>query len=266
MSTITIKGMKELQANLQDFSERRMAAAVATALTRTAVKVRAEMATKVQQTFDRPTPYTMSQLRYVPATAQQLASAVGFGIVAIQDIHGRVMRYQDLGPGSTPASRYLAPHIDGGPRSQKRLELALRALGVLPDRWLVTPAPGAPLDAYGNVSRGTVVQILSQLRVQLVAGTTRNMSSDARKQIAAQRKAGGRYFVIAPGARARPGVYQREFVGRNVTPVFWFVSGAAYRKRFDFQAEAQDMGQRILPDEMQRSVAEHIARIASRGP
>ena len=265
MSTLVVKGMKELQATLDDFSDRRMAAAVATALTRTAVKVRAEMREKVMQTFDRPTPYTLNQLRYVPATAQQLASGVGFGIVAITDIMGQVMRYQDMGPGSTPARRYLAPHIEGGPRPTKRLEAALQKSGHLPVGHFILPTSNMPLDAYGNAPRTVINQILSQLRLAMLAGDNSNMSANARKKIAAQRKAGGRYFVIAPGGKARPGIYQREFAGKSATPFFWFVNRATYKKRFDFDDLAQQIGQRILPDEMLRSVSESLQRRAAAG-
>ncbi len=264
MITPDIKGLNELRAALTDFSERRLNAAVATALTRTAVKVKNEMAQKVEQAFDRPTPYTMRQLRYVPASADRLVSAVGFGIVAVTDDRGEVMRYQDMGT-DTPAAKYMAPHIDGGPRRPKRLEQALQALGALPKGWVTVPADGAPLDGFGNVSRAAVVQILSQLRVQLVSGTDRNMSGDARKQIAAQRRAGGRYFVVPVGGKGRPGIFQREFVGRNITPVFWFASEARYTKKFDFQKDANELAVAMLPAEISKAVAEAAARLAAKG-
>ncbi len=256
----------QVRAELAQFSDRRFKAAMATALTRTAVQVRSGIQAELPRALDRPTPYTMRQLRYVPATADRLAAAVGFNVVSVTDERGARIGFRDLGPGETPAGKYLQPQIDGGPRRLKRLEVALRAQGALPDGWLVVPGAGATLDAYGNVSRGQVVQVLSQLRIQLVAGTNRNLSTDARKQIAAQRKAGGRFFVIPPGkAKVAPGIYQREFSGRNITPVFVFVRGANYRRRFDFDGLAKRLADQTLPTEVQRAIGENLARLQARG-
>jgi hypothetical protein len=262
---IQITGLTELRKSLAEFSDRRFAATIATALTRTAVEVRREVQAEAQRSLDKPTPYTLRQLRYVGATADRLAAAVGFNVAAIQDQAGRVLRYQDLGPGSTPADRYLTPNIQGGGRSLKRMERALQAAGALPAGWYAVPGDGAPRDAYGNVSRGLVVQVLSQLRTQMVAGSSRNMSFDARRQITAQRKAGGRFFVIPPGGRVQPGVYQREFIGRGVTPIFVFVRSVAYRQRFDFYGVARRHADRVLPQQIRRAVGEQIARLADKG-
>jgi hypothetical protein len=84
------------------------------------------------------------------------------------------------------------------------------------------------------MSRGQIIQILSQLRITMVAGHTRNMPLDARKQISAQRKAGGRFFIVRPGGKTKPGIYQREFMGRSVTPVAIFVRRTTYRAKFRF--------------------------------
>jgi hypothetical protein len=256
----------DVRAQLTQFSDRRFNAAMATALTRTAVQVRDAVQIEMPRVLDRPTPYTTRQLRYVAAKADRLAAAVGFNVVNVTDQRGATIAFRDLGAGETPAGKYLQPNISGGARRAKRLEVALRALGALPDGWLAVPGQGATLDAYGNVSRGQVLQVLSQLRVQLVAGSNRNMSGDARKQIAAQRRAGGRYYVVPPGkGKVQPGIYQREFIGRSVTPVFIFVRGANYKPRFDFDGVSQRLAAQSLPVEVQRSIAESLQRLQARG-
>ena len=98
--------------------------------------------------------------------------------------------------------------------------------------------------------------MLSQLRITLVAGYTRNMAFDARKQIRAQRKAGGRFFVVQPGGKMTPGVYQREFTGRNIAPVFVFVKATAYRRRFDFYGH----GRRVAVERWSINVGRAFAR------
>lgn len=262
MLNIQIKGLDQLRRQLDGFSDRRFAAAVATALTRTAVAVRGHMQGVVQSTFDRPTPHTVRQIRYVAASADRLAAAVGFDISAITDIRGTVQRFES--GTDTPASKYLAAQVTGGDRRLKRAEVLLRAAGHLPDGYVTVPGQGARLDAYGNMERGQLIQILSQLRISAVAGHTRNMSHDARKQITAQRRAGGRFFVVPPGGRVQPGVYQREFTGRNITPVLVFVRGARYRARFDFYGIARGQAEQRLQLELRRSFDEHAARLKAR--
>lgn len=255
-----------VQSALRDVSQRRMAAAVATALTRTAVAARAAVAAEMGRVFDAPTPYTMRQLRYVPATAARPVAAVGFNVVAIQDVMGRVMEFRDLGPGQTPAGRYLTPQIEGGSRAPKRLEEALRAAGALPKGWFAVPGQGAGLDAFGNMRVGQVRQVLSQLRLQTLAGSSSNMreAGDAGA-IRAQRRAGGRFFVVPPGGDTQPGVYQREFFGRNVTPVLIFVRSVTYRRRFDFEGVVSRVARLQLPFQVRRALDETIARAAGRG-
>jgi hypothetical protein len=256
----------EVRQRFAEFSDRRFNAAIATALTRTAVHVRNAVQAEMPRVLDRPTPYTLRQLRYVPATADRLAAAVGFNVVNVTDERGATIAFRDLGPGETPAGKYLTPQIEGGSRRLKRLEVALRAAGALPDGWLTVPGQGARLDAYGNVSRGQVVQVLSQLRIQLVAGSNRNMSGDARKQIAAQRKAGGRFFVVLPGqGKRQPGIYQRELIGRNITPVFIFVRSANYKRRFDFDGLSRRVADATLPQEIDRALSESLSRLRARG-
>lgn len=262
MFSIQVTGIDALRKELEQFSDRRFSAAVATAMTRTAVQVRSAVQTEAARSLDRPTPYTMRQLRYVAATAAKPVAAVGFNIAAIQDVFGSVLRYESLAPGSTPAGKYLQHQVDGGQRGLKRMEVALKAAGALPNGWVVTPGQGARLDAYGNVSRGQIIQALSQLRIQLVSGTNRNISTQARKRINAQRKAGGQFFVAPVGGRLQPGIYQRELLGRNITPIFIFVQGARYRRRFDFYGVAQRKVAAVMDGELRRAVHESADRMA----
>jgi hypothetical protein len=261
MFSIQITGLEGLRAELAQFSDRRFAATVATALTRTAVHVRGAVQAEASRSLDRPTPYTMRQLRYVAATAARPVAAVGFNVAAVQDVFGRVVRYESLAPGSTPAGKYLQHQVDGGQRGLKRMEVALKAAGALPEGYVTVPGQGARTDAYGNVSKGQVIQVLSQLRLQLVAGTNRSMSRDARRQIAAQRKAGGRFFVAPVGGKLQPGIYQREFIGVSITPVFIFVKSARYSRRFDFYGAANRAADAVLDAQLRRAVDESAARM-----
>ena len=253
MLTVKIKGMDQLRAQLDGFSDRRFAAAVATALSRTASALKVHYQGKLHDIFDRPTPYTLNSLFVKPAKADDLVAAVWF-----KDDRA-------ASQGGIPATKYLMPQVRGGDRGLKRVERQLNMAGHLPDGYVTVPGQGARIDQYGNMERGQLIQILSQLRITAVSGFTRNMAFDARKQISAQRRAGGRFFVMPVGGRAAPGVYMREFTGRNITPVLMFVKRAAYQRRFDFDGIGQQFVNDRLPGEMRRAFDEHKARMAARG-
>ncbi len=281
---IKISGLKDVQDKLKDMSDRRIKAATATALTRTAVQVRDIVKAEMATLLDRPTPYTVRQLRYVAATAQRPVAAVGFGVVAIQDQLGNVMRYQDLGASETPAGRYLHDQIYGGPRRDKRFEKALRHVGVLPQGWYAVPGQRAKIDKYGNQSVGEIRQILSWFdAAELTKGSTQNMRDKGRdkRRKGTRKTSAWEYFAVQPGGvrtfarssgatgthKMRPGVYRRTLTGfgSRIEPVVIFVRTAAYRRRFDFYGIAKREGDRILAAEMQRAINESFDRM-NKGP
>ena len=269
---IQVTGIKELQRDLKDFSERRVNAVVATALTRTAVQVREKVKIAMSASLDKPTPYTLKQLKYVGATAKNLVAAVGFNVEAIQDIRGNVLRYTDLGPGSTPAGKYLDPQITGGGRRNKRFELALRARGLLPAGWHAVPGDRAKIDAYGNQSVGEIKQILSWFgAAEPYRGSTQNMTQATKdKRIKGTKKtAGFQYFVMPVGGKRpgpRPGIYKKTSfaLGSRLEPILIFVKASTYKKRFDFNGIANDEAGRILPAEVRRAISESTAKLNAR--
>ena len=250
--TAILEGLKETQQSLRGFSDRRMAATLATALTRTAVEVRDGIRAELPRVFDRPTPYTINSLFLRPARADKLEAEVFF-----KDEMGT----SRLG---IPATKYLLPEVRGCARRSKGFEKALRLPGVLSYGQFAMPGQGAKLDRYGNVSQGQIIQILSQLRITLTAGHTRNMGFGA-KGIAAQKKAGGRFFVKRTRKGGPPGIYQRELIGRNATPVFIFTRPPSYRPRFPFDAIAGRIADQRLSPNVRRAIAEQTARLMARG-
>ena len=282
--SVHVEGLAEIQSELRQFSERRVRAALATALTRTAVKVRSEIQAHAQAVLDRPTPYTLRQLRYVPATAATLTAAVGYNIEAITDISGAFVRTVDVGPGITPAWRYLSTQIEGGPRRHKRFERALQAVGVLPQGWYAVPGQRAKIDAYGNQSIGELRQILSWFdAAEQVAGSRQNMraAGRARRAKGTRTTAGFEYFVSQPGGqrsfaradgrrgatRMQPGIYRRTAysLGTRIEPVVIFVPSTQYRRRFDLPGVGQRVVSATLPGELNRAIRESMARLQARG-
>jgi hypothetical protein len=268
--SIDVQGLPELRTALRDLSERRLNAGIATGLTRTAVQVRDAQRQAMTQVFDRPTPYTLNSLWLQPASGNRAAAgtvqlpgptAYSGRLARSKFLEAQVYLKDDSAGSGTPATQYLQPQIGGGTRAMKRLEETLRAGGHLPAGWFVVPGQFAMLDAYGNVKRGQIIQVLSQLRITLLSGFTRGMSRSTGRARSAQRKAGGRYFVMPPGGRTQPGVYLRSFVGNDIFPVFIFVRRVTYRPRFDFFGIAQRVAGAHLERNVTEAVAEQVQRL-----
>lgn len=193
---------------------------------------------EMRAVFDRPT-------RYVLNSVNVLSDTNGLGVTIHPTYYG--------GQGVDPQHILQAQEF-GGPRRAKRAERVLQQTGYLPAGWVTVPGQGARLDASGNMSGGQLMQILSQLRAQTTAGYTRNMAH-GKRGIKAQERAGGRFFVIPPGGRVQPGVYQREFMGRGITPVLIFVRAATYSPRLGMERIAQKAG---LEEYVQKRIRYHI--------
>lgn len=288
---IKLQGLKELQAGLKDFSERRLRGTVATALTRTAVAVRNELQRKMDAALDRPTPYTRRHLRYEAATAKALDASVSFDMEVRRDSSGRVTGVNPMGRAQTPVGKYMNDQIEGGPRRDKRFELALRRVGLLPLGWFAVPGECAKIDAFGNQSPGEIRQILSWFdAAELVTGSTQNMRAAGRTKRAqgTKRKAGWEYHVIRPGqvvkrswarntsaagpSRSRgthkmqPGIYRVTNIAprRKIEPIMIFVKSASYKPRWDFYGDAKREVDRIYPVEIETAIKQALEALAKK--
>ena len=216
----------------------------ATALTWTAKEVRDGLRAEMKRVFERPNPYTLSSLYLKPATARDLTALVWF-----KDKH--ILSKQ----------HYLEPQIFGGARVLKPFEERLRRIGLLTPGWYAVPGRAARFDAYGNMSRGQLVQILSQLRAIGLAGQGSDAQPTNSPRSRRNLKRAGQYFVGRPGnGRLPPGVYLRR--KDTVLPVLIFVKGVLYQKRFDFYGVAERISQREFPLQFAKAAAQAAARKA----
>lgn len=207
--------------------------ATAVALTRTAQDVKAEIVNEMRKVFDRPTSYTLRSLFLERATKENLTA--------------RVWIKDDYGSGSsnsTYSAWYLRPQIYGGSRLHKRFEKGLQAFGLMPAGMFAAPATGAKLDQYGNVSRGQIIQILSQLKVQMLAGSSRVATGSRRSNRTIARQGVTYFAVTQKHGGLVPGIWMRkQFAhGSAVKPVFIFVSKTNYKQRLFFF----DIGKRVI--------------------
>lgn len=240
----------ELRRDLRAL-EKQLRFGAVVAATRTAFDARrAELDMFARVIQDKPTPYT---LRGVYAKRATVADPVAeFGI--------RDRLSPSPAPGHQPAT-YLRTQIDGGSRDVKAFERRLQQAGHMPQGWVAVPGAAARIDQYGNVSRGQITQILSQLQAlsspsfngNLRRQLPRNAAGPRDPKVAALRRAafnraGGQFFIVKPGeSRLAPGVYVRQVLGRRVQgpalprprAVFIFARRASYRRRVDWHQVAE---------------------------
>jgi hypothetical protein len=223
MIRVEILGLEEALRNLDQAAREQIPFATARALTRTAQRAQAATYAEMRRVFDRPTPFTLSALRVSPAAKARLEAAV---------------QVKDEATKATTAIKAIGHQMTGGPRWWKRSEGALRRLGLLAEGENAVPAAGAKLDAFGNMSRGQIVQILSWFQAFGEQGYRANTSAESRTKkargTARTRGVGYYYRRDAPGR----GVYMRVQTGFGsaIKPVLLFVRRANYTKRLDMPA------------------------------
>ena len=104
----------------------------------------------MRRKFSRPTQYIQQGMTVVVARGMEDTATVAW----------KEPRSASGGPG---AGRVLRAQIEGGPRRDKRMERALRGIGV-PAGLVAVPGPHAPLNADGDVRGATIRAILAELR------------------------------------------------------------------------------------------------------
>lgn len=219
--------IERLTKRLSDLEKRQLPFATSKALNATAQVIKAEIRKAIPRVFDRPTPFTLNSLYLSAATKRNLFSEVWL---------------KDFASKGTPAVKYLAPEVYGGPRRQKRSERALERAGLLPSGMFWAPGSGARLDKYGNITGGRITQILSTLKAFSEVGYAANITERSKKRNKRPRS----YFVAKPaGGRLPLGVYERYgSKQRNIRPVLIFVRQPTYRQRLPFFKIARDVYRR----------------------
>lgn len=246
---IEIEGLDELRRTLAGFSDRRFAAVLATTLTRTAAQIRDDWRLQVRGQLDRPTPLTTRSPKLEIATASRLEAVVSID-ASVRD-------------NGVPPAEYLKPQEFGGGRAIKMFERALQAMGSMPSGYRAVPGKYATLDAYGNVRRQQLVQVIAQLGRDFSPGYARVISAVTTRRIAAAKRHGREYVAVTTRrGKLNPGIYQRSTKG--MLPVFFFVSTTQYRSRLTLIENAERIAGRQLKVQAERAVAESWARLQAR--
>lgn len=209
--------------------------AAAVTLTKVAQVAREDQYEQMRRVFDRPTRFTLNSLFLKRATPNDLEA-----VVYLKDTNG-------------PNGHYLLPQIRGGSRVPKPFELALQRSGVLPNGYVAVPASGARIDAYGNMERGQIIQVLSFLQSFAEQGYAANATPEKRKRLArgSKKRQGFAYFVSGreKGKRLPLGIWQRTHFGMGtaIRPVLLFYRRVHYRAVYEFAQGAHRTFEREWP-------------------
>jgi hypothetical protein len=241
-------------------TEKQVHAATMIALTKTAKHAQKAMYDEFRQQFDRPTPTVMKSLFVDPAKKDTLAARM-------------YLKDRALGGKNTRSmSEILAHHFVGGGRQHKQLEDVLRSYGYLDAGDMIVPGAAAKMDRYGNMNRGQITQILSQ--IGLVRGGFDSSPTSSRRSkrnvaragvifwsggpMSSRRKlvdkaSGIAYGTTGTGATNLPkGAWMRA--GRSVKPLWIVVKGTSYRRRFDFMRTGQAAVDRHFGNEFEAAL------------
>jgi hypothetical protein len=225
MASVTLTGLEEAIGKLDYFETQQLPFALAKTLTDIADIAKNNAVKEMKTVFDRPTPFTLNALKIERATKRKLEAKVLLkDPTHIDDPH-----------------HYLNVEVAGGERGYKPFEARLYRKGLIPTGDYAVPGPGADFDAFGNMKRGQVTQMLSALDAFGDAGFKANMGDKGRKRLGktTKKKRGMAYFAAEPGNKQglAPGVYKRVNTGFGgaITRVLLFSGATHYEPRISLE-------------------------------
>ncbi|VVN74382.1 hypothetical protein PS708_00614 [Pseudomonas fluorescens] len=205
-----------VSAGMRELEKKHIPFVMAHTATLLAQRVKKGTITVMQKRLDRPTPTTLNSLFVKMATKARAAEVY----------------FKDSWASGIPADTYLQQAVSGGMRPHKRFEKSLIARGIMRSGQYAVPTT-AFMNQYGNVSRGTMLKILSGLGA---AESTRGYQANASGSARSRRK-GNAHRFFSGDVDGTQGVWERKSVGMGdaVRPVFIFADSAPrYRTIFPF--------------------------------
>lgn len=236
---INITGLDKVKAQLGSLGKQANFAA-SKALNTTAYAINAELKTQMQSTFKGgATAFTQRAFKVERATKSNLTATVSLRT--------------DAPEGGTTYAKALAHLFTGGQRKYKKLEGWLRGRRLLPAGLTVAPGAGMPLDAYGNMRRAALTEMLG------VVGTQRTNLPVYRRTGAGKAQKAVGYFVVLPGDKSRkhPGIYKRIETGTTsaIKAMVLYVDPANYRKFINLDKLGRDVVAKTFQPAFDRELA-----------
>lgn len=206
------------------------------------------------QAFDRPTPFTVKRVLFVPATKTDLRSAT-----VIPD---------SMDAAGKSTSEYMRPGALGAARRhQKKTEFLLSRRGFLPVGWVMVPGSFMKdkRDGFGNVPGSYYKQVIRSLQIRQAGDRYFKGVSKASQARASRMGVVSEFFPVGQGRNTLakgggwlpPGVYRRAGrKGERLDQFFVFMPRASYRKRLDMpqvvfsavQSKAPAVWQSVMRD------------------
>jgi hypothetical protein len=233
----TTSNFQELNRAMRLLGEKELPFALALAATRTAQKVRTTLLEQMGRSLDQPTPTTLRSLTIKNANKVTKEARVWF---------------IDSFSHGIPADKYLRPQVFGGNRAPKRMEVALRARGILRgDQWAI-PSKDI-LNQYGNLPGALAMRILSGLGA---AETSAGVKANATGSRRSKKKGNARRYFVAR-IKNIEGIWEvkNSAFGRGIRPVVLFVKKTpSYQPRFEFFEIAQQTVDKNYLDQFIKSI------------
>lgn len=240
--TIKMTGLEKVQKQLQMLSDKGIKEASAKAINDTAYHVKRTMVKEMDAVFNGVTPYVRKSVWINLATPEKSTATI------LPTYYG--------GKGIDP-QKILAAQEAGGRRRDKRVEAALRRVGILPNGYQTVPPkdpmPGS-VDDSGNFKGSFVVQLISYFQAFAEQGHRANMTDKRKAKLANVGKTASGYKTIngfvyfvsygklrsGPSSHLAPGIWAKSGVhGSNVKPVMLFTKSGNYKPRFSMQRIAK---------------------------
>lgn len=220
--------------------------AVVDALNWTAWDARQALMDEIDDVFDMPTTWTKRSI-YVKAASLNKPTAS----VAIAKGRFNMKTNGSL----TPISRVMEPHLLGGSRKVKAFEKRLQGAGILGRNQLTVPGQKVRLNRFGNMTRGQITKILSNV----------NAHREGGYQMNTRKGSAGRHFVKYDDAGQAIGIWRRTGK-RSVIPVLVFVDGRMkYGRVFEFYSVVKRVRDREYPKKLKRAMKKHYSNLKSNG-
>lgn len=237
MITIGVKhNVNDTIRMLDDRFRKQVSYAAAVAITSTAKLGQKAVQDDMREKFDRPTRTTIKGVIIKSARKSDLTAKV-----FIKDYPFSKNPYS--------LAQILSHQFTGGPRIRKVLETRFEQVGLITGNEYLVPGAGARLDRYGNISRGQIQQIMSQMRVGLdLYAYASNSKRSQRNQDRA-----GRMFWSRGDKHLQRGVWLRVSKYR-LKPVLLVVRRPQYRKLIDMQQIVQRVVDRNFDNEFRKAL------------
>ncbi len=239
---MNIIGLDKVQKQLRMLSDTGIKEASAKAINDAAYQVKRTMTKEMDLVFDRVTPYIKKSVWIEQATPDKPTATI------LPTYYG--------GKGIDP-QKILAAQEAGGQRKDKRVEAALRRVGILPNGYQTVP-PKDPLpasvDDRGNFKGSFVVQLISYFQGFAEQGHRANMTDKRKKKLANVGLSANGYKTIngfiyfisygkmrsGPSSHLAPGIWAKSGIhGSNVRPVMLFTKSGNYKPRFSMERIAK---------------------------